>query len=200
MKRNFLVGVGFLLGIGLVSVLYIGWVKTQSTFRGALIEPPYPAADFILQSDKGEVHLSDYRGKIVLLYFGYTFCPDVCPATMAKIAQAYHSLGQDASHVQTIFISVDPERDTPDKLGRYVRAFNPTFVGATSTPETISELAKKYGVFFQKRTVNSAAGYLVDHTAIVWVIDTQGKLHVEWPYDIISDDMVADIRLLMKSR
>ena len=199
-NRKILFGLGLLLGFGLFAWIYLDWVNAKPTYAGILIDPPYQAGDFTLQSDRGDVHLSDYRGKVVLLYFGYTFCPDVCPITLSKVSHAFQLLGKDSDKLQMIFISVDPDRDTPEKLGKYARAFNPAFIGATGSPDNIAAIAKKYGIFYQKRIVNSAAGYLVDHTAIVWVVDPNGNLRLEWPYGFESSTMVSDLRTLLRQK
>jgi len=197
MNRKIWWGAGIILGIGLVYLIY-SWTNAKVGYHGTLIDPPSPTEDFTVQSDRGDVHLSDFRGKVVLLYFGYTFCPDACPITLSKLSQVYKNLGDDADQVQTLFISVDPERDTPQVLGTYARAFDPRFVGATSTPEAIAVIAKQFGIFYQKRPVNSAAGYLVDHTSVVWVIDQRGNLRLEWPYDFDTSFMVSDLKALLK--
>jgi protein SCO1/2 len=198
-KRDILIGMILTLGLGVVYLVY-SLTNVQPGYRGVSIDPPHPASDFTLQSDQGEVHLSDFRGKVVLLYFGYTFCPDVCPTTLAKISQALSNLGNDASKVQTVFISVDPERDTPQILGRYSRAFHPDFIGATSTSEDIAVVAKQYGIYYEKKPATSGAGYSVDHTAVVWVIDPLGNLRLEWPYGFDTPDMVSDLKALLKQK
>jgi len=196
-KPRLLIGAGLVVGIG-VFFLIFSITDVQPGYRGVLIDPPQPAEDFTLQTDQGEIHLSDYRGKVVLLYFGYTFCPDVCPTTLAKISQATKDLEKNASKVQTIFISVDPERDTLQNLGKYSRAFSPDFIGATGTPEGIAAIAKQYGIYYEKKPLASGAGYSIDHTAIVWVIDPRGNLRLEWPYGFESADMVSDLKKLFK--
>jgi protein SCO1/2 len=195
-KQKILIGAVLVLGIGVVILIH-SLTNVQPGYRGVSIDPPQPASDFTLQSDQGEIRLSDFRGKVVLLYFGYTYCPDVCPTTLAKISQALNNLGKDASKVQTVFISVDPERDTPQILGKYSRAFYPDFIGATSTPEDIAAIAKQYGIYYEKKPLASGAGYSVDHTAIVWVIDPLGNLRLEWPYGFDTSDMVSDLKALI---
>ena len=185
------------LGAGSIYLVYTQMNK-ETNYHGVVIDPPSPAEDFTLQTDQGEIHLSDFRGKVVLLYFGYTFCPDVCPTTLLKIKQALESVGDKANEVQTIFISVDPERDTPQILGQYSRAFDPSFLGGTSTPEDIAAIAKEYGIYYAKQPAKSGSGYSVDHTAIVWVIDSSGNLYLEWPYGFDITDMVSDLKKLLE--
>jgi protein SCO1/2 len=196
-KTILLIALLLALGIGM-AVLILSYRNAQPTFRGIVIEPPYPVGDFTVQSDQGEIHLSDFRGKVVLLYFGYLYCPDVCPTTMVKISQALDQVGNDASKVQTIFISVDPERDTPQTLGEYARAFSPEFIGATSTPENIAVIARQFGIYYEKRPAPSGTGYLIDHTAVVWILDPLGNLYLEWPFGFEVEDMAADLKAMFK--
>jgi protein SCO1/2 len=126
------------LGI-LVAVILLGFAAgiyffRPHAFHGTVIQSPDPAFNFTLSGANGDVSLSDYRGKLVLIYFGYTFCPDICPATLANAAQALRELGPQAEEVQVIMISLDPERDTPEKLARYMAHFHPSFIGVTGTP------------------------------------------------------------------
>lgn len=197
MNRKVLIGFVVLLWIGLAGLIYFLWTNIKPAYKGTLLDQPSPVADFILQSDQGDINLSQFRGKVVLLFFGYTFCPDVCPTSLAKISRAFQLLGEDSSKIQTIFISVDPERDTPGKLGQYARAFNPAFIGATSTPENIAIISKQFGVFYEKHDVNSAADYLVSHTSVVLVIDQNGNLRLVWPYEFEIQSMVSDLKLLI---
>src|SRR5690625_2939132 len=142
---------------------------------GTLIEPPLPAADFTLTSADGPVRLADLKGKVVVLFFGYTLCPDVCPMTLARLGQALEQLGDDAERVQVIMVSVDPERDTPERLKEYVRAFHPSFIGVTGTEEELAAVAATYGVYFATAEGSDATNYLVDHTATTTVLDRQDR-------------------------
>jgi protein SCO1 len=198
-KHAILFSGGLILGLGVIYLVY-ALFAAQPGYRGVLIDPPHPVADFTLQADQGEIHLADYRGKVVLLFFGYTYCPEVCPTTLADLSRAMKNLGSRASQVQTIFISVDPERDTPQRLGEYARAFSPNFIGATSTPDEIALIAKQYGIYYQKVPAKSGTGYTMDHTAVVWVIDAQGNLRLEWPYGFETANMVSDLKQLLKDK
>lgn len=190
-----LIGVGLLIGGLWIYRAYIG----PPALRGVAIESPRPAYDFeLLGGGDQPVHLSAYRGKVVALYFGYTFCPDVCPKTLSDLTAALKEIGTQAENVQVIFISIDPERDTPDRTDSYAKAFNPTFVGLTGTADDIARVAGAYGVFYQRQdTANSAAGYLMDHSATVLVVDRQGVLRTIWPYDFPREDMVSDMQSLL---
>jgi protein SCO1/2 len=169
-------------------------------YHGAVLQSPKPAADFTLTAAGDEsVSLSDYRGKLVVLYFGYTFCPDVCPTTLAEVTKAVQKLGKKAEDVQVVMITVDPERDTPELLAEYMAYFNPGFVGLSGTPEQIAAAATPFGVFYQKHEGTPATGYLVDHTATVSVLDRQGRVKLLWPFGTEGDAMAADLAQLLKS-
>lgn len=197
--QRWLVGGSALLILGLVG--WMGLFRLRPpVFHGVLLQSPKPAADFTLTAHTGQrVHLSAFRGKLVLLFFGYTFCPDVCPVTLAKVAQALKRLGPKARQVQVLFISVDPDRDTLERLAAYVTSFDPTFIGMTGTPEEIASVAARYGIFFKKEEGTKATGYLVAHTAIVTVIDPQGDVRLLFPFGISPDEMADDLASLLCS-
>jgi protein SCO1/2 len=162
-------------------------------FAGTVIQSPEPSYDFTLESASGPVSLSDFRGKVVVLYFGYTFCPDVCPTTMTDLAEAMRLLGTKANDVQVIMVSVDPERDTPGSMEAYVHAFDPAFIGLAGTPEQIAATAAKYGVFYSKQPGSDATGYLIAHTATVMVIDGEGRLKLLEDFGTSPRDISADL-------
>lgn len=166
--------------------------------HGTLIEPPIPAADFTLTSADGPVRLEDMRGKVVVLFFGYTFCPDVCPTTMVRLGQAMELLGDDAERVQVVMVTVDPERDTPERLAQYVRAFHPSFLGLTGTEEEINAVAATYGIYHAKAEGSEATNYLVDHTSTVTVIDRNGGVRLLWPFDVPAEGYANDLRALLR--
>jgi protein SCO1/2 len=143
-------------------------------------EEPYPGmgGDFTLQSASGPVSLSDFRGKVVLLYFGYTSCPDICPTSLGALSAALKQLSSgEMARIQPIFISVDPERDTPEKMVEYVRYFHPKMIGLTGKPEQLREIAHRYGAYFRRAEVeDSTLGYAVDHSSVIYIVDEQGRL------------------------
>ena len=196
---------GVLVGIGIIAVLALPRMRPYN-FHGTVLQSPQPAPDFELNATNGQtVRLSDFKGKLVLLYFGYTFCPDVCPTSLSKLAEAMDLLGRQADNVQVIMISVDPERDTPEMLSEYMRFFHPSFIGVTGTPDEIAEVATLYGIYYQAHEGTQATGYLVDHTASVMVIDKEGHLKLVYPYTapgqdvyIAADDIAADLAYLLK--
>jgi protein SCO1/2 len=139
------------------------------------------------------------RGKAVLLFFGYTSCPDVCPTTLAELKQALERLGQEkAQQVQVVFVTVDPERDTPERVQEYVDHFNPNFIGLSGSESELVPVWQKYGVFREIVDGTSAAGYIVNHTARVTLIDQYGNLRVSFAFETPVEDIVHDLKLLLK--
>jgi len=194
-----LVSLAFLMFTGVVVAGFI--ILPSSQFHGTWLSPPKPAADFNLQSAAGMVHLADFQGKVVMLYFGYTFCPDHCPLTLSKIKSAISMLTvQEVNQVRFVMVSVDPERDKIKKITDYVHAFRSDFIGLTGTPSEIDDAAKKYGIYYKKNKTNSAAGYLIDHTTSILVLDKQGRLCLIWPGTIESSDIASDLKILIAKR
>jgi protein SCO1/2 len=176
-------------------------VLQSAQFAGQALVPPLAAMDFTLQtSDGSEFKLSQLRGKIVLLSFGYTFCPDVCPTTLVELSQVRARLGDAAKRVQTAFITLDPERDTPERLGIYTRAFDPTFIGLTGRAEQLAQVRTMYGVIAEKEAVaGTSAGYLMAHSAYIYVIDPEGRLRLLFPFGMSIEEMADDIKLLLRN-
>jgi len=168
------------------------------------LKPPHSAlpttaaptgGDFTLQSAAGPVSLRDYRGKVVLLYFGYTYCPDICPTSLTATAQALASLAPaELARVQTIFVSVDPERDTPERLKDYAPFFHPSIIGVTGTAAEIADVAKRYGASYAKQQFAGAASYVVDHSALTYVIAPDGRLVGSLPHAAPPAQVIAEIR------
>jgi protein SCO1 len=142
--------------------------------------------------------LEDFRGRLVLLFFGYTHCPDVCPLTLADTAQALKALGPGAEQVQVLFVTVDPERDTAEVLARYVPAFDPRFLGLRGSLEETQAAAREFKVFFEKRAGSAPDAYTVDHSAQTFVLDKQGRLRLFVRQDRIAADLADDLRALLK--
>ncbi len=188
--------IGLILGLAFGNY-YFDSSSSRQAKSGLYVDPP--GGDFTLQSLAGDISLSDYKGKVVLLYFGYTSCPDVCPTSLARIGGALHKLNEDElKQVQSILISVDPDRDTLEKLASYTRYFHPQMVGITGTKEQIDEIAKRYDVKYRTAEGSSATGYLVDHTAYIFVLDKKGKISSFLPHAVPVDDAVLVIRKLLK--
>lgn len=162
-----------------------------------LLQPgrPLPAGDFVIETPDGKLSLTDYRGKVVLVYFGYTFCPDVCPTALAAMGQAFAALSTtELDRVKGIFVSVDPERDTMDVLKVYAPFFHPNIVGATSTPDQLAEIARRYGVSYMKQKSVDGRPYTVDHSSITYLIGPDGKLAAVLPHGSSPEELVAAIR------
>ena len=195
MKLKVAIAVSVLLA-GLAAGIYF---FRPHTFHGTVIQSPETSYDFTLTSANGDVSLSDYRGKLVLIYFGYTFCPDICPATLANVGQALRSLSESqAKDVQLIMVSLDPERDTPEKLAGYVSHFHPSFVGVTGLQEQVDKVASLYGIYYERRDGSEATGYLIDHTATLLVIDREGYLKLVFPFGVTVEEIADDLKYMLR--
>ena len=156
------------------------------------------ARDFRLTDHHGQVRtLADFKGKAVAIFFGYIHCPDVCPTTLSDFAAALQQLGPQAEQVQVIFVTVDPQRDTPELLKQFVPAFNPGFLGMYTDAESLKQLAKEYKVVYQKTSVKAADDYLIDHSAGTYVYDPQGRLRLLMPYGSSPDAIAQDLKVLL---
>jgi protein SCO1/2 len=156
------------------------------------------ARDFRLTDHNGQVRtLADFKGKAVAIFFGYTHCPDVCPTTLSDFAAALQQMGPQAERVQVIFVTVDPQRDTPELLKQFVPAFNPGFLGMYTDAETLKQLAKEYKVVYQKTSVKAADDYLIDHSAGTYVYDPKGNLRLLIPYGSSPDAIAQDLNTLL---
>ena len=142
--------------------------------------------------------LADFRGKAVVLSFGYTHCPDICPTTLADLAAAVKSLGADGARVQVLFVTVDPERDTPEVLAKYVPAFDPGFLGLYGDAAATQKVAKEFKIFYEKRPGGAPGAYTVDHSGQSYVLDGEGRLRLFVRHDRIAQDLAADLRTLLK--
>ncbi len=169
-------------------------VDETHEFAGAVLESPESLPDFTLMGADGPVSLSDFRGQYVFLYFGYLSCPDFCPTTMAKLGKVYRGLEDDASQMQVIMVSVDPERDSPAELAAYTAAFNPAFVGLTGSKEDIDLAGEPYGLFYERHEGSDATGYLVDHSTRTFLIGPDGRALVAYPHDATAEAIAADLR------
>jgi protein SCO1/2 len=142
--------------------------------------------------------LADFRGKAVVLFFGFTHCPDVCPTTLADAAGAMKKLGKDAERVQVVMVTVDPERDTPEVLSKYVPAFDPRFLGLYGDAAATQRAAKEFKIFYEKRKAGDS--YSVDHSGQSYVIDPQGRLRLFVRHDRIAQDLAEDLRVLLREK
>jgi len=142
--------------------------------------------------------LEDFRGKAVVLFFGYTHCPDVCPTTLADLAQVMRQLGPLADRVQVLFVTVDPERDTQQVLAKYVPAFDPRFLGLRGDAEATRAAAKEFKIYYEKRPGKTPGEYSVDHSAQTYVFDPQGRLRLFVRQERLAEDLAPDLRTLLQ--
>lgn len=155
--------------------------------------------DFRLSDHTGNMRtLSDFKGKVVVLFFGYTHCPDVCPATMANVATAMEKLGPEAERVQVLFVTVDPERDTPTILQQYLSAFNPSFLGLSGNAQATKDVTKEFKIVAQKQAGDTPGHHTVDHSTGTYIFDTKGKLRLYVTSDKGPDVFAHDISELLK--
>lgn len=191
LQRSALVSVATLLGGCLPSA------SKPIAFKGIDITGANYGRDFQLSDMFGAPRtLADYRGKVVMIFFGFVQCPDVCPTTLFRAREVVEQLGPDAERLQVLFITVDPERDRPEVLRDYMAAFHPSFVGLVGTEEQTRAAAQEFKVFYQK--VPTGSSYTMDHTAFNYLIDPQGRIRVVLRHEQAIEDYVADIQSLLR--
>lgn len=166
--------------------------------HGTLVDPPLELEPFTLEGPSGPVSSLDFGGKLLVVLFGYTSCPDVCPMTMTHLARAVEALGDDASEVQVVMVTVDPERDTPERVASYAAAHHPSFVGLSGTMEEIAAVAREMGIYHVHPAEQAETGYLVDHSATTLVLDRAGDLALVWSFGIRPEQMADDLRTLLR--
>jgi protein SCO1/2 len=174
--------------------------SSKTPFKGVDVTGAPMGGELRLTDHNGKPRtLADFRGKVVVVTFGYTQCPDVCPTTLSDLSSAVKKLGPDAAAVQVLFVSVDPRRDTPELLRQYVPAFNPDFLGLYGNKADTLKATKDFKVFTQERAGKSAESYTVDHTAQSFAFDRTGRLRLVLSYGMTPDAMASDLRLLLNS-
>jgi protein SCO1 len=172
----------------------------KPAFRGIDITGAEYARALSLPDPSGRQRtLEDFKGKVTVVFFGYTQCPDVCPTTMAELAQVKKALGPDGDRVQGVFVSVDPERDTPEVLKKYMASFDPSFVALRGTAEQTAAAAKEFKVFYAKAPGKTEGSYTVDHTAGSYVFDADGKVRLFVRYGSGAEALTADLKALLSS-
>lgn len=193
------VGLGLLVLIGLVGISVLVFQR-PATLYGGVLNPALPASNFSLtRHDGSKFELYQYRGKIILLFFGYTSCPDVCPVTMAELRQAISMLDEEgAAQVKVVFVAVDPERDTPERIQEYADHFSPDFIGLSGSLEELKTVWDAYGVYREVEKTDSALDYLVSHTARIYLIDKSGNLRLTYAFGTSPDDIAHDLKILVK--
>jgi protein SCO1/2 len=187
---------GLLLTLTMLLASTVSTAADAPKLKAGVFEPPAEAPGFsLLASTGGEFKLANYRGKLVLLGFGFTSCPEVCPTTLAVLAQARKRLGAQADQVQVLYVTVDPERDNPERMRGYLRGFDPTFVGLTGAPDQLAGVRAKYGVTAERKNIGDS--YSVAHSSSVYLIDRKGLLRGMMPYGRGPDDFAHDVRILL---
>jgi len=186
------------LGIGFLAAMavFLGSLLAASRpyqYHGSVIEPAAPAPEISLVDQHGNPFtLENQHGRVVLLFFGYTSCPDVCPATMVQFKQIRKAIGDQAGNVQFVLITVDPEQDTPEQVRKYLQGIDPSLIGLTGSRPDLEAVWKEYGVFVEKN------GALVNHTARIYLIDPEGKLRLTYSFGTPNEDLVSDVRQVLK--
>lgn len=184
--------------IAVLALAGCGRTETKTKFKATDITGVEWGKEFHLIDPTGAPRsLADYRGKVVMLFFGYTNCADVCPATLAKMAQAVEQLGPDGERVQGLFVTLDPARDNVAVLQQYVPAFHRSFVGLSADPMTIATTAKDFKVFYELQKPGANGFYTVDHSSGIFVVDSRGRLRVFMGANIWVDAMVHDLKILL---
>ncbi len=170
----------------------------QPSFKAIDITGADYAQDFELPDTDGKIrHMADFKGQVVVVFFGFTQCPDVCPTSLAEMAQAKKLLGADGARVRSVFITVDPERDTPELLKAYVGNFGSDFVALRGTPEAIKATAKNFKVYYARVPGSTPDTYTMDHTAGSYVFDTHGKIRLFTRYGVGAQALVDDFKILL---
>ena len=197
-KRHFL----RLAGMSAVSAACVGLAACSDpkpSFNAVDMTGADYAKGFVLKDADGkERTLADFKGKVVVLFFGYAQCPDVCPTTMTEMAQVKQQLGKDGDKLQVLFVTVDPERDTPEVMKAYMGAFDPAFVALIPTQEQLAAMAKDYKAYYKKVDGKTPTSYSMDHSAASYIYDTQGRLRLYARYGAGVAPMVADVQALIK--
>lgn len=169
----------------------------RPTLKAGVFEPPRAAPELSLDaSSGGKLSLANYRGKVILMGFGFTSCPEVCPTTLATLAQARKRLGAQGEQLQVVYVTVDPERDTVERMRAYLGGFDSSFVGGTGTPAQLAAVRKNYGVMAERKPLGNS--YTVAHSSSVYLIDQKGLLRGMMPYGRLPDDFVHDVRALLR--
>jgi protein SCO1/2 len=190
-----------LIALSVLALVVAGCGPQRAEFKGTDITGVSWGKDFRLTDHTGKVRiLSDFRGKVVVVFFGYTHCPDVCPTTLSEMAAVMKRLGKDAERVQVLFVTLDPARDKPELLAQYVPSFHPTFLALSADEATTRKTAQDFKVFYQKQETGSSVGYTLDHAANTFVYDPAGRLRLLFGFGSGVDNIYHDINELLAGR
>lgn len=186
--------------LGLLATFMLTACSSPPPFKAKPVPDSPVAPAFTLIDQYGtQRSLSDFKGKVVSLFFGFTHCPDICPTHLARQAEVMRQLGPQAEQVAVLFVSLDPERDTPAALKTYMDAFDPRFIALTGSSEQTSKVAKQYKIFWQKTPLpDSALVYTIDHTTNSFVIDQTGRLRLVVPHEMSAADVTHDLKLMIE--
>jgi len=188
-----------LLTIAGAAALSAGCTPKAPAFNGVDITGASYARDFALTDAAGKRRtLAEFRGKLVVVFFGFAQCPDICPTTLADLAQVKKRLGSDGDRIQVVFVTVDPERDSPQVLASYVPAFDPSFIGLTGSSEEIAAAAREFKVFYQKVAGKTETSYTIDHTAGAYVFDREGRVRLFIRHGTGAEAIAADLQRLLR--
>ncbi|MBI5944342.1 MAG: SCO family protein [Chloroflexi bacterium] len=198
-KKILLVGFVSLAVVATATLIALLFSKSNS-FRGTAYSEPYPPAPYFeLTHSSGDlIRLSDYRGRIVLLFFGYTFCPDVCPATLAELNMALNEIPEQADSVQVLYVSVDPDRDTPQIIQEYAERFNPAFIGLSGSLNELEKIWQDYDIF-REVVISDSNIVTVSHTARVILIDHKSNMRLSYAFGTPVEDIVYDLKLMLEN-
>ena len=189
-----------LVALSTASGFLMGCSPDKPQFKSIDLTGADYAQGFSLTDHNGQLRtLKDFAGKVVVVFFGFTQCPDVCPTSMAELAQVKQQLGADGDKLQAIFITVDPERDTADMLKAYMGNFDPTFLALRPTLEQLPQVAKDFKIYYKKVDGKTPGSYTMDHSAGSYVFDEKGRIRLYNRYGSGADGLASDIRLLIKS-
>jgi protein SCO1/2 len=197
-KKITFVGLISLAVVALAIALNMFFFKPAS-FRGTVYADPLVLApDFtLMEANGGDFQLQANHGKIVLLFFGYTYCPDVCPTTLAELKVVMEKLNGQADKVQVVFVSVDPGRDTSEEMQKYIERFSPSFIGLSGSEEELAPIWDDYGVFREVVERTSETNYIINHTARVTLIDQNGNMRLSYGFQTPPEDIAHDIEILL---
>jgi protein SCO1/2 len=188
----------------MLAALPLSATAATDRLKAGVFEPAQPAPEFSLKgSDGAELKLARFKGKLVLLVFGFTNCPEVCPTTLATLAQARKALGADAADVQVLYVTVDPARDDIPRIRQYLAAFDSSFIGGTEAPDKLAAMRKRYGVVAEKIAPSQSSqpnAYGMNHSTSVWLIDRAGQLRAMMPYGHEAKDFVHDLKMLLAAK
>ncbi len=196
--RRILAGVAVIVVVAIVAWLGLRWL-TPHPYSGTVMQAPTaaPSMEGLVWDDGTPVDVTELGGELVLVYFGYTSCPDVCPTTMVSVDRALERIGDDVDRVRVLMISIDPARDDPARVGEYVRSFDPAFRGVSGSVEAVERVASTYGIFFAQDEPLEGGGYTMSHTSTLLGIDPDGHLRIVWPSVLDPDALAADISELL---